>query len=38
MHQSMIETGFIYEGTLRKFGRDMSDRLRYLILKEEFIK
>jgi len=36
--QSMIETGFIYEGTLRKFGRDMSDRLRYSILKEEFIK
>jgi len=35
LKQVLINTGFVYEGTLRKFGRDMSDRLRYSILKDE---
>ena len=34
--QSMINTGFAYEGTLRKFGRDMSDRMRYSVIKDEY--
>ena len=34
--QAMIKTGFVYEGTLRKFGRDMSDRMRYSVIKEDY--
>ena len=34
--QAMLNTGFVYEGTLRKFGRDMSDRMRYSVIKDEF--
>jgi len=34
--QALINTGFVYEGTLRKFGRDMSDRMRYSVIKEEY--
>jgi len=34
--QAMINTGFVYEGTLRKFGRDKSDRMRYSVIKEEY--
>jgi len=34
--QAMKNTGFAYEGTLRKFGRDMSDRMRYSITRDEF--
>lgn len=34
--QAMKNTGFVYEGTLRKFGRDMSDRMRYSVTKDEF--
>lgn len=34
--KAMINAGFIYEGTLRKFGRDMSDRMRYSVIKEEY--
>jgi RimJ/RimL family protein N-acetyltransferase len=34
--QAMTETGFVYEGTLRKFGRDMSDRMRYSVIKDEY--
>lgn len=37
LHASLLSTGFVYEGTLRKFGRDRSDRMRYSILKEEFL-
>jgi len=36
LKQALVNTGFTYEGTLRKFGRDMSDRLRYSITKEEY--
>lgn len=36
LKQALVNTGFAYEGTLRKFGRDMSDRLRYSITKEEY--
>lgn len=36
LKQAMVNTGFVYEGTLRKFGRDMNDRMRYSIMKEEF--
>lgn len=36
LKQAMLNTGFVYEGTLRKFGRDMSDRMRYSILKDEY--
>jgi transcriptional regulator with XRE-family HTH domain len=35
--QAMKEVGFVYEGTLRKFGRDKENRLRYSILREEYI-
>ena len=35
LKRAMLDTGFVYEGTLRKFGRDMNDRMRYSILKEE---
>jgi len=34
--QAMQTIGFVYEGTLRKFGRDMSDRMRYSITKDEY--
>lgn len=34
--QSMKNTGFVYEGTLRKFGRDKSDRMRYSVTKDDF--
>ena len=34
--QAMLNTGFVYEGTLRKFGRDMGDRMRYSVLKDEY--
>jgi len=37
MQQALEKAGFVYEGTLRKFGREMGDRLRYSILKEEFL-
>jgi len=36
LKQALVNTGFKYEGTLRKFGRDMSDRLRYSLIKEEY--
>ena len=36
LKQAMLKTGFVYEGTLRKFGRDMSDRMRYSIIKDEY--
>lgn len=36
LKQSMTQVGFVYEGTLRKFGRDKKDRMRYSITKEEF--
>lgn len=36
LKQAMINTGFVYEGTLRKFGRDMRDSMRYSILKDEY--
>jgi RimJ/RimL family protein N-acetyltransferase len=36
LKQALINTGFVYEGTLRKFGRDKSDSMRYAILKEEY--
>ena len=36
LKQALINTGFTYEGTLRKFGRDMSDRMRYSITKEDY--
>ena len=36
LQQAMERTGFVYEGTLRRFGRDRQDRLRYSILKEEY--
>ena len=36
LKQSMINTGFIYEGTLRKFGRDKNDSMRYSVIKEEY--
>ncbi len=35
LQQSMINTGFTYEGRLRKFGRDKKDRMRYSIIKDE---
>jgi RimJ/RimL family protein N-acetyltransferase len=35
--QAMKNIGFVYEGTLRKFGRDMSDRMRYSITREEYL-
>ena len=38
MRQALINTGFTYEGTLRKFGRDKNDRMRYSILKDEYIQ
>jgi ribosomal-protein-alanine N-acetyltransferase len=36
LQQAMSEVGFVYEGTLRRFGRDMSDRLRYSLTGEEY--
>ncbi|MDR0287085.1 MAG: GNAT family N-acetyltransferase [Clostridiales bacterium] len=36
LKQALINTGFVFEGTLRKFGRDMSDRMRYSITKDEY--
>lgn len=34
---SIVEkNGFMYEGTLRKYGRDLSDRMRYSITKDEW--
>ena len=36
LKQALINTGFVYEGTLRKFGRDRSDRMRYSIIKDEY--
>jgi RimJ/RimL family protein N-acetyltransferase len=36
LKQAMVNTGFVYEGTLRKFGRNMNDSMRYSIMKEEF--
>lgn len=36
LRQAMINCGFAYEGTLRRFGRDMNDRMRYAVLKEEY--
>ena len=37
LKQALINTRFVYEGTLRKFGRDRSDRMRYSVLKEEYL-
>ena len=34
--QAMKNIGFVYEGTLRKFGRDKRDSMRYSIMKDEF--
>jgi len=34
--QTLKNVGFTYEGTLRKFGRDMSDRMRYSIIREDY--
>lgn len=36
LKKAMINSGFLYEGTLRKFGRDKSDRMRYSVIKEEY--
>lgn len=36
LQQAMLNTGFIYEGTLRRFSRNMRDSLRYSILKEDY--
>ena len=36
LKRALINTGFVYEGTLRKFGRDMNDRMRYSIIKDEY--
>jgi len=36
LKQAMLKTGFVYEGTLRKFGRDMSDRMRYSVIRDEY--
>jgi ribosomal-protein-alanine N-acetyltransferase len=36
LKQALNNTGFVYEGTLRNFGRDMSDRMRYSLTKDEF--
>ena len=36
LKQALTNTGFVYEGTLRKFGRDKSDRTRYSITKDEY--
>lgn len=36
LKQTFLNIGFVYEGTLRKFGRDMSDRMRYSIIKNEY--
>jgi len=36
LKQALVNTGFTNEGTLRKFGRDMTDRMRYSIIKEEY--
>ena len=36
LKQVLINVGFMYEGTLRKFGRDMSDRMRYSLIKDEY--
>jgi len=35
LKQALINTGFVYEGTLRKFGRDMNDYMRYSLVKDE---
>jgi len=36
LKQTLVNTGFVYEGTLRKFGRDMSDRMRYSVVRDEY--
>jgi RimJ/RimL family protein N-acetyltransferase len=36
LKQALVSIGFVYEGTLRKFGRDMSDRMRYSLIKDEY--
>jgi len=36
LKQALINVGFGYEGTLRKFGRDMGDRMRYSLMKDEY--
>ena len=35
--QAMKNVGFVYEGTLRKFGRDKRDSMRYSIMKDEYL-
>ena len=35
--QAMKNIGFVYEGTLRKFGRDKRDAMRYSIMKDEYL-
>jgi len=34
--QAMKNVGFVFEGTLRKFGRDKRDSMRYSIMKDEY--
>ena len=34
--QAMQNIGFVYEGTLRKFGRNKRDSMRFSIMKEEY--
>ncbi|MCL2212938.1 MAG: GNAT family N-acetyltransferase [Oscillospiraceae bacterium] len=34
LQQALEKAGFVYEGTLRKFGRDKCDRLRYSIIRK----
>jgi len=36
LKKALINTDFAYEGTLRKFGRDMSDSMRYSLIKDEY--
>ena len=36
LKQAMLKVGFVYEGTLRRFGRDRSDRMRYSVIKDEY--
>ena len=35
--KAMQNIGFVYEGTLRKFGRDKRDSMRYSIMKDEYL-
>lgn len=35
--QALEQCGFTYEGTLRRFGRDKADRMRYSMMREEYL-